>query len=115
MIAIFNLALAIVLLVLTLLWFREGHIAKLSLASQYSRLIMVVFGVLGTVTVADRAAEATLGYIPAYHDILPTVAWALRTVAAIVLLALVVTTARTRRTGRWRNNPIFNEGWNRPK
>jgi len=114
MISILNLIMAIVLLVLACLWYREGHIAKLSLAAQATRIVVITLAILGVVTLARPfAAEFLPTAVPAIEGVGPTIAWALRTFVGILLLALVVTTARTRRNGRWRNDRRLEEPWNR--
>ena len=105
MIAELNFAFAIVLFVLAVLWYREGHIAHLSLASQYSRVALAAYALLGIVTSAKPAYEQAFGPMPPEFalTILPMLAVSMRSVVGITLLALVVATARTRRTGRWHN------------
>jgi len=97
---ILNLVMVVVLLVLSLLWYREGHIANLSLVSQGTRVVVVAFAILGLATVFSPVAKEVLGFVP-FEDDLPALTWSIRTFIGIILLALVVTTARSRRNRRW--------------
>ena len=111
MIPYLNFVFAIVLFVLAVLWYREGHIAHLSLASQYSRAALACYGFLGIITSSKPAYEAAFGPMPPELavTILPILAVSMRALIGITLLALVVTTARTRRDGRWHNKWLNDE------
>lgn len=98
-----NLVMAIILMVLSFLWLREGRIAGLSLASQGTRVALVMFSVGASISATMPVASEWLEETPiAFDTTIPLVLWAIRTVIAIILLALVLTASRSRRESRYR-------------